>query len=369
MTDQEMGEIYAVAREALGGGQGAFQLQSFPFRMTAENIAKYRKSPNIGFWRNLKDGSDTFEVTKQPVTVAQCRARYVFNGDGGDGCNLPAADPTVVAAVAEKRKRDEARVASLVASGTPAVNVIYEDGGSNPAFAGRSVDSHSVPGRDRPYNRVSPPVVVALNESGAPASEADANAAAKATYSAAETLLMAEAALARRPVGPQKPEVVAKRQEVVYAKLIGGKLPPKPAPAPAPVVVASAAPAPAAASGATAEEQPFYARWLGFADDGSTPKAPAAPISAPTLASVSAPVTTGSVPANPVENPSILAEPVSSDAPFYRRWLGLGSGSDAPPPVSVAAPAAPMDAVPVPPSRPRTAGLSGKSPIFTSLGE
>ena len=155
MTDEEIGEIYAVAREALQAGQPAFQVQSYPFRMTAENLAKNRKNPNIGFWRNLKDGADTFEVTKQPVQVAACGGRYAFNGTGG--CNISTPDPSVVAAVTEKRRRDDERVASLVASGTPAVNVIYEDGGSNPVFASRSVDSSAIPGRDRPYNKVISP--------------------------------------------------------------------------------------------------------------------------------------------------------------------------------------------------------------------
>jgi len=41
MTDQGIAELYAVAREAFTGGQRAFQFQAYPFRMTAENMAKY----------------------------------------------------------------------------------------------------------------------------------------------------------------------------------------------------------------------------------------------------------------------------------------------------------------------------------------
>jgi len=178
MTDQQVAEIYAVAREALAGGQPSFQVQSLPFRMTAENFAKQRRSPNIAFWQNLKEGTDNFEVTKQPVAVDACGGKYVFNGQGS--CASSTADPTVVAAVQDKRKRDEAEIASLSMS-TPAVSYLYEDGGSNPVFANRDVDTRAIPGRDRPYYVVKAPTVVALTETGAPATEADARAARVAT--------------------------------------------------------------------------------------------------------------------------------------------------------------------------------------------
>src|SRR5215207_6025265 len=63
MTDEAIAEVYAVAREAFAGGQRGFQFQSYPFRMTAENLAKHRADPHIAFWRNLKEGSEHFEVT------------------------------------------------------------------------------------------------------------------------------------------------------------------------------------------------------------------------------------------------------------------------------------------------------------------
>src|SRR3954467_3921903 len=62
MTDAQIAEIYALAREAFAGGQQAFQFQAYPFRMTAENMVKYRSDPNIAFWRQLKEGSDRFEA-------------------------------------------------------------------------------------------------------------------------------------------------------------------------------------------------------------------------------------------------------------------------------------------------------------------
>src|SRR5919112_3961087 len=55
MTDAQIEEIYAIAREAFAGGQRAIQMQSYPFRMTPENLAKHRLDPNMAFWRQLKE--------------------------------------------------------------------------------------------------------------------------------------------------------------------------------------------------------------------------------------------------------------------------------------------------------------------------
>ncbi len=83
MTDEDAGEIFALARDAFRGGQRAFQIQAFPFRMTPENMARHRDDPNMDFWRMLKDGYDTFELTRVPPKVDVCDRRYVFNADAG----------------------------------------------------------------------------------------------------------------------------------------------------------------------------------------------------------------------------------------------------------------------------------------------
>lgn len=79
MTDEQVLEIYAFAREAFKGGQGAFQVQALPFRMTAENMARHRDNPNYEFWKMLKVGYDHFELTKTPPKVDVCDRQYVFN--------------------------------------------------------------------------------------------------------------------------------------------------------------------------------------------------------------------------------------------------------------------------------------------------
>jgi murein L,D-transpeptidase YafK len=146
MTDEAIAEIYAVARESFSAGQRGFQFQSYPFRMTAENLAKYRQDPNMPFWKNLKEGSDIFEVTKQEPKVALCGRRYSFGAtDIADG----ACAPQVPAAVAQKRHEDEQQVAELVAKGVAPVRLVYEDGGQHESF--RSAMATTLPSSESAF--------------------------------------------------------------------------------------------------------------------------------------------------------------------------------------------------------------------------
>src|ERR687886_1955643 len=108
MTDETIAEVYAIAREAFAGGQRAFQFQAYPFRMTAENMAKHRADPNIAFWRNLKEGSDRFEATHEEPQLAVANGRYVFT-----------VSPEGEALAARKLAEDEQLVASLVGKVQP----------------------------------------------------------------------------------------------------------------------------------------------------------------------------------------------------------------------------------------------------------
>ena len=45
MTDNGVAEVYAEAQSAFRIGQSDFQVQSFPFRMTAEQMAKHQGDP------------------------------------------------------------------------------------------------------------------------------------------------------------------------------------------------------------------------------------------------------------------------------------------------------------------------------------
>jgi murein L,D-transpeptidase YafK len=150
MTDEQMGEIYALGRESLFGGQKSFQVQAYPFRMTALNMARHRNSPNMAFWRMIKDGNDHFEVTRQEPKIDVCEKRYIFNAAApGGGSPDPKFSPKgkcpsyevpqeIASLVGEKREKDEREFASLASRGTPTVAVrTGNDGGMHPMFAAK----------------------------------------------------------------------------------------------------------------------------------------------------------------------------------------------------------------------------------------
>ena len=58
MTDEQIAEIYSLARKSFLGGQPSFQIQAYPFRMTPMNLAHHRTNPNMPFWKMLKIGND-----------------------------------------------------------------------------------------------------------------------------------------------------------------------------------------------------------------------------------------------------------------------------------------------------------------------
>ncbi len=141
MTDQMVGEIYAIAREAFAGGQSAFQFQSFPFRMTAANMARHRTDPNIDFWRQLKEGADRFDALGEEPAVSVAGGRYVF---------APAKDPAKEAQVVAYRRAEEARIATLVEEGSAAVRTTYSDGAQHPFWAALAARGASLGDVSRP---------------------------------------------------------------------------------------------------------------------------------------------------------------------------------------------------------------------------
>ena len=147
MTDAQIAEIYALAREAFAGGQREIQMQSYPFRMTAENLAKHRLNPNIAFWKELKNGADHFEVTLAEPKVVVCGKHYVFGAtpahevSATEACPKLNRDDDVEAAVAEKAAKDDVEIAALVAKGVKPVQIVYADGGQNAMFAGKIADA------------------------------------------------------------------------------------------------------------------------------------------------------------------------------------------------------------------------------------
>jgi murein L,D-transpeptidase YafK len=126
MSDEQVEQIYAFARDAFKGGQTAFQVQAFPFRMTPENMARYRGDPNYQFWTMLKEGYDHFEITRVPPKVDVCGRRYVFNQVSVDGrpfspaaaCPASAAPENVATAYRSYQAQYDAAFSAALGSAT-----------------------------------------------------------------------------------------------------------------------------------------------------------------------------------------------------------------------------------------------------------
>jgi murein L,D-transpeptidase YafK len=94
MTDEQIAEIHALARESFYGNQRSFQVQAYPFRMTPLNMVKHLDNPNMPFWKMLKEGNDHFEVTHLEPKVDVCEKRYVFDAEPGGGVATPIPSQT-----------------------------------------------------------------------------------------------------------------------------------------------------------------------------------------------------------------------------------------------------------------------------------
>ena len=144
MTDEQMAEIYALAREAFFGGQTSFQLQAYPFRMTPLNMARHRNSPHMAFWTMLKEGHDHFEVTHLQPRVGVCEKRYIFEAEStasfgpADRCPAYRVPENSASASGDKQRRDDMEIADLINRRSPSVpGTIGAGGGMNPALLRR----------------------------------------------------------------------------------------------------------------------------------------------------------------------------------------------------------------------------------------
>lgn len=156
MTDEQIAEIYSLGRESFFGGQRAFQLQAYPFKMTPVNMAKHRNNPNMPFWKMIKEGYDHFEVTKQEPRVDFCEKKYVFDAirapnaksdpvfNASAKCPAYAIAEDVADAVREKQHQEQAEINKLIARGTPVARMNTGiDGGMNKVFAAKLPDGNT----------------------------------------------------------------------------------------------------------------------------------------------------------------------------------------------------------------------------------
>jgi len=153
MTDEQIAEIYSLGRESFFGGQKAFQLQAYPFRMTPLNMAKHRNNPNMAFWKMIKEGYDHFEVTRQEPKVDFCEKKYVFDAakapdakrdpvfEASAKCPAYVVPDEVADAVREKQQEEQVETAKLISRGTPVARINTGiDGGMNKVFASKLPD-------------------------------------------------------------------------------------------------------------------------------------------------------------------------------------------------------------------------------------
>jgi murein L,D-transpeptidase YafK len=153
MTDEEIGEIYSLARESFAGGQKEIQIQAYPFHMTPANMARHRNSPNLAFWQMIKQGNDDFEVSHLEPKVDVCERHYVFDAAPPDGSTKPLVfnptgrcpkyqvDPTIASAVAAKQQKDEAQYTELVRANVAVAPLdTGTDGGMNRVFVAKLDD-------------------------------------------------------------------------------------------------------------------------------------------------------------------------------------------------------------------------------------
>jgi murein L,D-transpeptidase YafK len=150
MTDEQIGEIYSLARESFLGGEKEFQIQAYPFRLTAANLARHRSNPNMPFWRMLKEGNDHFEVTHLEPKVDVCDRHYVFDAQPPANSTKPLAFtpsarcpayevPQQIAGPAlEKQRNDDVQLAQLIKDNAPVVPIVMgTDGGMNRVFVAK----------------------------------------------------------------------------------------------------------------------------------------------------------------------------------------------------------------------------------------
>jgi len=147
MTDEQISEIYSLARDSFLGGRPSFQVQAYPFRLTPANLARHRNSPNLAFWEMLKIGNDHFETTHLEPKVDVCNRLYVFDAqplpkspkplvfNTTEKCPAFVVNPQIARRALEKKRIDELEYAQLLKAEVPAAPIYSGlDGGMNKAF-------------------------------------------------------------------------------------------------------------------------------------------------------------------------------------------------------------------------------------------
>jgi len=296
MTDDQISEIYALARESFFGGQKSFQVQAYPFRMTPLNMARHRNSPHVAFWKMLKEGYDHFEVSRLEPKVDVCEKRYVFDASSPDGkplrfdprgrCPAYEVPKDIAAAVAEKQQRDEQDTQSLAWRTPTAPSRAGIDGGMHPSFLAKlkTREQMDADGRVRVSSGTAAPASMGNNVNPprtADGSIAVADATPSDTTGSASRKASDSGSLTDRLLGMFRSSPAPQPAETQLAGSPAPKTKPAAAPRPAPTQVAAPRPQPAQQQQQQPAEnaEPSLRGWPGSppptASAANTPAAPA----------------------------------------------------------------------------------------------
>lgn len=344
MTDEQIQEIYALARESFFGGQKAFQLQAFPFRMTAMNMARHRNSPHFAFWKMLKEGYDNFEVSRQEPKVAVCEKKYVFDPASTDDkplkfnaagkCPAYELDKNIADAVLDHRRQEQFQMAQYIAQGVATAKPRHGvDGGMNQVFAeklgtqdgydskGRPIQVATAPGALPRGENLPPPATVVSVPRAPDAEPAQVQVASVPVPQAAPQAKTGEAPAKANSIGGlignlfgNSGDAPAQIQAPPPAQTAAA-----PRPAPRPLTrTANAAPAPVS----TPATPPTKPKAIAAAPAPAAPRVARAEPSAP--ATEAAPQLRTAYSAQPASNGSTLtgAQPVMPVGSFDQRWMG-----------------------------------------------
>jgi murein L,D-transpeptidase YafK len=138
MTDDLIEEVYALARDAIAGGEARVPLHIFPFRMTAANMKSHAGHSASASWVPLKEAYDDFATTQIPPRTGACGRHYVVNPiaplDGDAAAACPSRLGKLLAMISPKKARKLAKISTpLIADGpkTRTIENIAEWDGSS----------------------------------------------------------------------------------------------------------------------------------------------------------------------------------------------------------------------------------------------
>ncbi|RFC62912.1 hypothetical protein DYI37_13230 [Fulvimarina endophytica] len=171
MDDEQVQEIYGLARHSFKGGQRNFQIQAYPFRMTPQNFARHRNSEHFEFWKMLKKGSDYFELTKKPPHVGVCEGRYIFDQSAETVSQLapngPCPAESLPEVVVSKHMQDRVKVDEIASTMSESEFATYSSfsykTGDRITPEAYAIEQHRRPGYDKDGNRIRSGVAGFLN--------------------------------------------------------------------------------------------------------------------------------------------------------------------------------------------------------------